>query len=211
MKNATKRFLTVLAAVSLCCLLGTALAEDNVYVGENENGIGGVIRVEVTMDGDTIQSIKTVEQHETRGLGTTAILRLTEDIIAANSTEVDNVSGATLSSIAFRSAVQRAVEDALDVDPTAGVELGENEHLGVSEAGLGGRIMVKVTVVDGAITAIDVLESHESPEIGDVAIEKLIAKMIEGNTASVDTVGGATITSRALCEAVSQAMDTTQN
>ena len=206
MKNATKRFLMALAVISLCCSFSMGFAEGNEYIGENEHGAGGLIRVSVTMDGDTIASIKTVEQHETKGLGTKAIAQLTKEIVAANSTEVDNVSGATLSSTAFKSAVRRAVEQAQGFDPTVGIELGENEYLGVSEAGLGGRIMVKVTVADGAITAIDVLESHESPEIGDVALDALIAKMIEGNTASVDSISGATLTSVALSEAVDQAM-----
>lgn len=206
MMSAIKRFAALLAAASLCCSLGVALAEDNVYTGQNEHGAGGLIRVEVTIDGDTISSIKTVEQHETKGLGTKAIAQLTKAIVAANSTEVDDISGATLSSTAFKSAVRQAVEQAQGIDPTAGIELGENEYLGMSEAGLGGRIMVKVTVADGKMTAIDVLESHESPEIGDVALEALIAKMIEGNTASVDSISGATLTSVALVEAVGQAM-----
>ena len=105
-----------LCAATLCfsavgCLADETLAP-NEFIGENAHGAGGAIRVKVTMDGDKIADIKTVEQHETRGLGTTAIMQLTQDMLAANSTEVDDVSGATLTSVAFKAAVRQAVETA---------------------------------------------------------------------------------------------------
>lgn len=199
-----------LCALTLAALVGTGAAEElaaNEFMGENPNGAGGTIRVKVTMDGETIKDIKTVEQHETRGLGTTAILQLTKDMIAANSTEVDSVTGATLTSTAFKAAVRQALDTALGADPAKDVQLGENEYLGVSENALGGRLMVKVTVKDGAIAAIDVLESHESAEIGDVALAQLTQAMVEQNSAEVDSVTGATITSKALAEAVAMALD----
>lgn len=214
MKKGIKRVLAAAFAVALTMPLGTALAQEqlgqNEYLGENAHGAGGAIRVVVTMDAETIQSIKTIEQHETRGLGTNAILQLTQDIVAANDIDVDDVSGATLSSIAFKAAVRQAVQTATQVDPTADVQLAENEYLGISENALGGRLMVKVTLAEGAIVAIDVLESHESPEIGDVTLNTLIAAMLEGNTASVDSITGATVTSLALCEAVGQALEAAQ-
>ena len=88
----------------------------------------------------------------------------------------------------------------------AGVCGGVAEYLGISSNGLGGRIMVKATIKDGKLSAIDVLESHESPEIGDVALNTQIPRMIERNSAEVDTVSGATITCNALSEAVAQAV-----
>lgn len=211
MKKGSKGVGTLLVILLLLMALGSALAEselgDNEYLGENAHGVGGTIRVKVTMDGDTIQAIQTLEQHETRGLGTTAIMQLTKDIVSANSTEVDSVSGATLSSVAFKAAVRQAVETAQAYDPTTGIELGDDEYLGLSPNALGGRLMVKVTVKNGAIAAIDVIDSHESPEIGETAIQMLIDEMVKSNSATVDTVSGATVSSNALCEAVAQAVE----
>ena len=206
-----KRTLTALLTV-LCMLLAVcaAMAEEDVFYGQNDHGVGGTIRVAVTMDGDTIKAIKTLQQMETRGLGTTAILQLTKDIVAANSLDVDTVSGATLSSIAFTGAVRQAVEEATGYDPAAGIELGENEYLGISNNGLGGRLMVKVAVEDGKITAIDVLEAHESEEIGVAALNIQIPKLVESNGEAVDAITGATITCDALNEAVAEAVAASQ-
>lgn len=205
MHGRRKAGLLVLTALLLALCVGAA-ADEGVFYGQNDHGVGGTIRVAVTMDGDTIKSIKTVEQKETRGLGTTAILQLTKDIVAANSTDVDSVSGATLSSIAFKGAVQQAVEEATGFDPAAAVQLSENEYLGISENGLGGRVMVKAAIADGKITAIDVVEAHESEEIGVAALNQQIPKLIESNGEAVDAITGATITCNALNEAVAQAV-----
>ena len=166
-----------------------------------------VIRVKVTMDGDKIAKIKTIEQHETRGLGTTAMLKLTDEIIKANTVDVDSITGATLTSVSFKAAVRQAVETALGTDPAAAVELGENEYLGLSNNALGGRLMVKVTAENGVVKAIDVLEAYESEEIGGVALAAQVQKMIETGNAEVDNISGATITCKALCEAVNMALE----
>lgn len=200
-----------LCAATLCFSAMGCLADEtlgaNEFIGENAHGAGGVIRVKVTMDGDRIADIKTIEQHETRGLGTTAIMQLTEAILSANSAEVDDVSGATLTSVAFKAAVRQAVDTALGTDPKAGIELGENEYLGISEHALGGRLMVKVTVTENRIASIDILESHESADIGDPALETMKQRIIDANSTSVDGISGATLSCQAICEAVQKALE----
>ena len=102
--------------------------------------------------------------------------------------------------------MQQAVEEATGFDPAAAVQLSENEYLGISENGLGGRVMVKAAIADGKITAIDVVEAHESEEIGVAALNQQIPKLIESNGEAVDAITGATITCNALNEAVAQAV-----
>ena len=210
MLHSSKSLSVLLVLCLLLVLQCTALADDSVFYGQNDHGVGGTIRVAVTMDGDTIKNIKTLEQKETRGLGTTAILQLTKDIVSSNSLDVDLVTGATLSSIAFTGAVRQAVEEAQGFDPAASVTLGENEYLGISNNALGGRLMVKVKVEGGKIAGIDVLEAHESEEIGMAAIKAQTEKMIASGTAEADVITGATITCTALSEAVSQALAASQ-
>lgn len=209
--NGKRKWLSAVCAAMLAvmCVSAACAQElaDNEFIGENNYGAGGMIRVKVTMDGDKITKIKTLKQSETRGLGTTAIMKLTDEIIAKNSTEVDIIAGATLTSVSFTAAVRQAVETALNVDPTAGVELAENEYLGVSNNALGGRLMVKVTVNDGTIAAIEVLESHESEELGEVVLASQVQKMLDAGNAEVDQVAGATITCKALAEAVNMALE----
>ena len=75
-------------------------------------GYGGDIKVKVTMDGDTIKDIQ-VDHTETEGIGADAIPQLVEEIKKNNGTEgVDNVSGATVSSEALKTAVDEAIKAA---------------------------------------------------------------------------------------------------
>lgn len=204
------KMLSAVCALLAVLLAGSAVAEElaaNEFIGENAYGAGGVIRVKVTMDGDKIAKIKTIEQHETRGLGTTAMMKLTEEIVAKNTTDVDIVAGATLTSVSFTAAVRQAVETALSTDPAENVVLGENEYLGLSNNALGGRLMVKVTTDGQKMTAIDVLETHESEEIGGVALAAQQQKMLDANSTEVDNIAGATITCKALAEAVNMALE----
>lgn len=210
MKNCKKIVCAICALLLAAVFAGCAMAENlaaNEFVGENAYGAGGVIRVKVTMDGDKIAKIKVLEQHETRGLGTTAIMKLTDEIVKNNTTEVDIIAGATLTSVSFAAAVRQAVETALNTDPTAGIELGENEYLGLSNNALGGRLMIKVTLDGEKMTAIDVLENHESAEIGGVALAAQLQKILDANSAEVDNIAGATITCKALAEAVTMALE----
>ena len=73
--------------------------------------------------------------------------------------------------------------------------------------GINGEVSVTVTVEEGNITSIEVGENSETPELGGKALEELPAKIVEANgTEGVDAVAGATITSKALFDAVNIAL-----
>ena len=74
-------------------------------------GYGGDINVKVTMENGVITGID-VDQKETGAVGGAGILRIKEEVIAKNTTDLDNVSGATISSAAFLSAVKNAIKEA---------------------------------------------------------------------------------------------------
>ena len=76
-------------------------------------GYGGDIKVTVHFGEDgAIESIDTDHQ-ETEDIGAAAIPELEQAVIDANGTEgVDNVSGATVTSEAFKSAVDEAIKNA---------------------------------------------------------------------------------------------------
>lgn len=75
-------------------------------------GYGGDIKLTVTMEGDTIKDIVVDENQETEGIGADAIPELVEAAKAANSAEIDNVSGATVTSEAFKAALADAIKAA---------------------------------------------------------------------------------------------------
>lgn len=75
-----------------------------------------------------------------------------------------------------------------------------------SADGRWGEIEVAVTIENGLITAIGV-DQYETPGLGDDACDRMVKRIIESQTTAVDTLGGATISSEAVIEAVNQALN----
>ena len=103
------------------------------------------------------------------------------------------------------------INDLLDGEKDDQIELGQNQFLGSSEAGIGGRILVRVTYFDNEIKKIEVLENHETEGIGAVAIDRIPQEMVSNNSTDVDAVSGASTTTNALKEAVNAAIKKAQN
>ena len=94
-------------------------------------------------------------------------------------------------------------EDAPATDVTA---IADGTYEG-SAKGIGGDVPVTVTVEGGKITAVEVGENSETQGIGSKAIEQLPAAIVEANgTDGVAAVSGATVTSKAIFEAVNAAL-----
>jgi uncharacterized protein with FMN-binding domain len=73
--------------------------------------------------------------------------------------------------------------------------------------GFGGAITVEITVEEGRLAAIQVLSADgEDPAYYSQA-ESVLDEMISQQSAEVDTVSGATYSSRGLIEATAQAME----
>jgi len=68
--------------------------------------------------------------------------------------------------------------------------------------GHNGDLKAEVELNDTSIVSVKVSEHTETPGLGDVAIERMISEISEGQTLAVDTVAGATVTSKAVLAAV---------
>lgn len=73
-------------------------------------------------------------------------------------------------------------------------------------SGLNGDITLEVTIVDGKISTIKVLDHAETEDISDPAFDQIPAAIIAGNSIEVDAVSGATYTSQGIVEAVKNAL-----
>lgn len=82
------------------------------------------------------------------------------------------------------------------------------QHTGEAE-GYGGLLKVRVTMNGEDITKVEVIEHSETPGVGTRAIEALPSAIEEADSIDVDSVSGATITSNAIKQAVSQAVGLT--
>ena len=84
-------------------------------------------------------------------------------------------------------------------------EYADGSYTGVG-AGMGGDVNVSVTVEGGKIVSVEVGEHNETPGISDPAIEQIPAAIFEVQSADVEAVSGATVTSNAIKEAVKAAL-----
>ena len=108
-----------LLAMILCILLlmPTTFAfadgsmKDGTYAA-SANGMDGLVQIEVTIKDDKITDIVIVDDNETAGVGTNALAILPAAVIDTQSLAVDSVSGATISSAAFKMAVADAITQA---------------------------------------------------------------------------------------------------
>ncbi len=72
--------------------------------------------------------------------------------------------------------------------------------------GFGGAVQVRLTYEDRQLVAVEATGDQETQGIGSLAIESLPAAILQANSADVDGVAGATVTSGALLAAAKEAM-----
>lgn len=85
-------------------------------------------------------------------------------------------------------------------------KLEDGTYTGTGE-GFGGDVVVEVTVAEGKISAVEVVENSETPDFASEALETVPASIVEKNSADVDGHSGATMTSNAIKEAVKNALE----
>jgi len=94
----------------LAVVLSVVAAENTKILTGKGKGFGGEVVVTVTVKGDKIVAVEAVGEKETRGIGTRALEQIPSAIVAANSTDVDVVAGATVTSKAIIYAVNNALD-----------------------------------------------------------------------------------------------------
>ncbi len=154
---------------------GTQLSyKPGTYTGEAD-GYGGKLKLEVTVSETAIQSIKVTENHETQGIGSTAVEQLPEIIVKSQSLGVDTITGCTYSSKAILEATANALEasgvdvNALKTAPIANAGNKATETLTTQVLVIGGG----GSGISASITASDagaqVLLVEKMPFLGGAA------------------------------------------
>lgn len=90
---------------------GESAYADGTWKGEAQ-GFGGLIQVEVTVDGGSITDISIVSADKEDGVYLSMAEDIIPTIIDAQSADVDTISGATFSSTGIKNAVSQALEEA---------------------------------------------------------------------------------------------------
>ena len=167
MNSFIKKGLSML--LSLCLVGGScaAIAEsaytDGVYEGA-ASGMGGDVHVTVTVEGGRITAVEVGEHNETAGLSDPAIEKIPAAIVEAQSTEVEAVSGATITSEAIKAAVNAALNGTTEEQPATEIPF-EQADVIVVGAGLAGLS----AAVRASELGANVLVFEQMPRVGGSA------------------------------------------
>ena len=203
---------------------GAIDVKDGTYKG-SANGYGGKVTVNVTVSKKTMTAIDIVSAPGETDSFFQRAKGVIDEMLTAQSTDVDVVSGATYSSNGIIGAVKNALfgtesNNATAASANAGNAGGSAPSVSkVSESGtwkdgtytgsgkgFGGTISVKVTVKDGKISAIDVTSASGETASYFSKAKGIIPKMISGQTTNVDAASGATYSSNGIITAVRNAL-----
>ncbi len=99
--------------------------------------------------------------------------------------------------------VPEETDEAVAIDVAT---LPDGTYEGTSPSGQNGEVAVAVTIAGGQITAVEVTKEGETPEIGHAALPTLVEEAIAAQSAQVEAVSGATVTSNAFMEAMNTAL-----
>ena len=199
--------------------------KDGEYFG-SANGYGGNLTVKVIIKNGKISGIDVVSQNETPEYFNRAYAVINK-ILSSGSVNVDSVTGATVSSNAIKMAVADALHKAgskenakvqavnkassnnkrANAKGTVAIgnkDLKDGVYTG-SGQGFNGPIRVRVTISKGSITNVEILShSDDNPYFGRA--RAVISKILGKADKSVDTVSGATYSSRGILDAVRNAL-----
>ncbi len=214
-----KKMLSILMVLLLIFSTLSALAEETAYpqlTGEEGRykagvyeqkirGMGGWMIIHITFSADAIDDIEVVSHTETPNIGTLAIERVIPAMLEEQSAEVEGVTGATITSNALKDALAAALKEATaaPADEKALYVPGIYE---VKLRGMGGYLTIEVTFSASRTEHFEVISHTETPNIGTLAIDRVIPAMLEAQSAVVDGVTGATSTSNALKVSMKEAI-----
>ena len=216
-------------STTLAEALDAGAYKDGVYYG-SATGFAGPIKVKVVITDGKIASVEIVETSD----GSSYISKassITGKIVASQSTNVDTVSGATYSSVGIINAVRNAlaqaavnpgeggqqelpvaevpkqkVEDVPAVPTVSGnFPYPDGTYYGTAEGYLG-DITVAVVIQNQTIQSVEILSNEDDAAYFDRA--KVVAnRVVNQQTTGVDTVSGATYSSRGIINAIQAALD----
>lgn len=198
--------------------------KDGTYYGTG-TGFGGTLKVQVDISGGKIAAIQILENND----GSEYISKassIINAIISNQSTNVDTVSGATYSSVgiiqAVRDALSQAVVSSTDSSSqssntsqsdkndsttdtiTGTVPYKEGIYYGTAE-GYSGDVSVAVVIQEHTLKAILVTDNSDDEAFFNRAMD-VVKNIMKKQSTDVDTVSGATYSSKGLLNAIKNAL-----
>ncbi|MER5599916.1 FMN-binding protein [Streptomyces sp. NPDC002265] len=215
---------------------GAAAAGSGTVTGRVAQTQYGPVQVRLTMSGGKITKAEAV-QAPSGGTSTQktalAVPKLNQEAVAAQSAEIDAVSGATYTSAGYKQSLQSALDQAKAAGGSAaGSSTGGGSKTGGGSGNAGGKasapaaqartvtgsvaqtqygpVQVRITVSGGKITKADAVQAPSggtSSQKTALAVPKLNQEAVAAGSADIDAVSGATYTSTGYKQSLQSALD----
>ncbi len=188
-------------------------------------GFQGEVKVTLTLENGVLVAASAEGEEETPDIGGRALELMPQAMVAANSVEVDTISGATLTSNGILEAAGAALDDSGAVLARQEVSVVQNMKPGTYTGEAYGKwkegtiegerfgspavirpTKVEVTVDETSILKVEVVDCSDTPGFVEACTERIPADIVEHQSIAVDAVTGATLTSQAILNGVSQAL-----
>lgn len=190
---------------------GTASLYTPGTYSDTQKGFGDDVTVTIETDADKITNVTITGEQETPDRGGAAIPKLQSAILDAQSSEVDGISGATITSDAVKKAAANAIAAAKGEASTEAADLTLKDGTYTATAasyaeqyGLAttGSMTMTADVKDNQITNIEVSDYTDTDIIGGMAFPILSQEVVDSQSLDVDSVSGATVSSGAFFTAL---------
>ncbi|MFC8425119.1 FMN-binding protein [Streptomyces sp. NPDC057236] len=179
----------------------------------------GAVQVRLTVSGGKItkaEAVRAPAGGQSDRITSNAVPRLNQAAVAAQSAEIDAVSGATYTSSGYKKSLQSALDKARAAgSPGSSGSDGAGSAQARTVTGdvaqtQYGPVQVRITVSGGRITraeAVRAPEGGQSDQVNADAVPKLNQAAVAAGDAGIDAVSGATYTSAGYKQSLQSALD----
>ncbi|MFI6014333.1 FMN-binding protein [Streptomyces sp. NPDC051243] len=193
---------------------GAQAAGSGTVTGDAAQTQYGAVQVRLTVSNGKITQAEAVQAPkggQSDQITANAVPKLNQAAVAAQSADIDSVSGATYTSNGYKKSLQSAIDKA---KASAG-----SQGSGAAQAGTVtgdavqtqyGPVQVRITVSGGKITKAETVQAPsggQSTNITANAVPKLNQAAVAAGSADIDAVSGATYTSNGYKESLQSAID----
>ncbi|MGV9277890.1 FMN-binding protein [Streptomyces griseosporeus] len=195
---------------------GAQAAAGTTVTGEAARTQYGAVQVRLTVRDGRITGAEAVQAPKggrSDQITSMAVPRLNREAVAAQSAEIDAVSGATYTSAGYRQSLQSALDQVKAGDPgggSGGAQGAARTVTGDVARTQYGPVQVRVTVSGGRIVRAEAVQAPKgghSDEVTATAVPKLGQEAVAAQSADIDAVSGATYTSAGYRQSLQSALD----
>ncbi|MFC9685678.1 FMN-binding protein [Streptomyces sp. NPDC056948] len=173
----------------------------------------GAVQVRLTMSGGKITQAEAVQAPKggrSDQITASSVPRLNQAAVAAQSAEIDAVSGATYTSAGYKKSLQSALDKAKAAGGAAQGSGSAQTLTGDVAQTQYGPVQVRVTVAGGKITKAEAVQAPKggrSDQITSSSVPRLNQAAVAAGNAQIDAVSGATYTSAGYKKSLQSALD----